>query len=87
VAELLLDLPISERPLPFKRLEHTFASLEEARAWLEDAEVTAPPSDRRWPIRIIEIDCSRLTNLSRLSAPLNPPELTKIVAIAQSLNS
>jgi hypothetical protein len=30
VAELLLDLPISERPPPFKRLEHTFTSLDEA---------------------------------------------------------
>ena len=47
VAELLLDLPISERPPPFKRLEHTFTSLEEVRAWLGDADVSAPPADRR----------------------------------------
>jgi hypothetical protein len=47
VAELLLDLPFSERPPPFKRLEHTFTSLDEARAWLGDAEVTASLPDRR----------------------------------------
>jgi hypothetical protein len=31
VKELLLDLPMGERPLPFKRLEHTFTSLESCR--------------------------------------------------------
>jgi hypothetical protein len=47
VAELLLDLPFSERRPPFKRLEHTFTSLDEAQAWLGNAEVTASLPDRR----------------------------------------
>ena len=47
VAELLLDLPIAERPAPFRRLEHTFSSLEEAMAWLGDPEIVEPPPDRR----------------------------------------
>lgn len=33
-AELLVDLPLGEMPAPFTAPEHTFASLEEARAWL-----------------------------------------------------
>jgi len=47
VAELLLDLPISERPPPFKRLEHTFSSFELARAWLGDPAIVEAPPDRR----------------------------------------
>jgi hypothetical protein len=38
-AELLDDLPPSQRPAPFTELEHQFASLEEARAWLGDAPI------------------------------------------------
>ena len=47
VAELLLDLPIAKRPPPFKRLEHTFSSLELARAWVGNPEVVDAPPDRR----------------------------------------
>ena len=47
VAELLLDLPIAERRPPFKRLEHTFSSLELARSWLGNPEVVDAPPDRR----------------------------------------
>ena len=32
--ELLVDLPPDERPAPFTRLEHRFATLENAREWL-----------------------------------------------------
>ena len=32
--ELLVDLPPDERPGPFTRLEHRFATLEDARQWL-----------------------------------------------------
>ncbi len=32
--ELLVDLPPDERPVPFTRLEHRFATLEDARQWL-----------------------------------------------------
>ncbi len=38
-AELLYDLPPSQRPAPFTELEHQFASLEEARTWLGDAPI------------------------------------------------
>jgi hypothetical protein len=38
-AELLVDLPPGERPIPFAETEHTFGSLEEARQWLGDAEI------------------------------------------------
>jgi hypothetical protein len=38
-AELLVDLPPEQRPAPFKGMEHTFVSLEEARQWLGDAEI------------------------------------------------
>jgi hypothetical protein len=47
VAELLLDLPIAERPVPFKRLEHTFSSFELARAWLGHPEVVEAPPGRQ----------------------------------------
>ena len=47
VAELLLDLPMGERPAPFKRLEHTFSSLEEAMAWLGGPEIVEQPPERR----------------------------------------
>jgi hypothetical protein len=47
VAELLLDLPIGERPAPFKRLEHSFTSLEEIREWLGDPEVADVYPGRR----------------------------------------
>jgi hypothetical protein len=45
-AELLVDLPPKERPIPFTEPEHTFGSLEEAREWLghpkiRDAQVRA----------------------------------------------
>ncbi len=39
-AELLTDLPPAERPAPFTDTEHQFASLEEARAWLGQPEIT-----------------------------------------------
>jgi hypothetical protein len=38
-AELLLDLPITQRPRPFQRTEHQFDSFEDARTWLGDPEV------------------------------------------------
>ena len=38
-AELLLDVPPEERPAPFTEAEHSFGSLEDARAWLGDAEI------------------------------------------------
>ncbi|MBL0408372.1 hypothetical protein JKG68_31360 [Microvirga aerilata] len=38
-AELLVDLPVGERPAPFTEMEHAFGSLEEARRWLGDAEI------------------------------------------------
>jgi hypothetical protein len=38
-AELLVDLPPEERPVPFTEAEHTFGSLEEARQWLGNAEI------------------------------------------------
>ncbi len=38
-AELLLDVPPEERPVPFREAEHSFGSLEDARAWLSDAEI------------------------------------------------
>jgi hypothetical protein len=47
VAELLLDLPTSKRPPPFKRPEHTFSSLTDARAWLGNPEIEDAPADRR----------------------------------------
>jgi hypothetical protein len=47
LAELLRDLPIGERPAPFKRLEHTFSSLDEALAWLGNPEIVDRPPDRR----------------------------------------
>jgi hypothetical protein len=33
-AELLEDLPRSERPPPFREIEHSFPSLEDLCAWL-----------------------------------------------------
>jgi hypothetical protein len=33
-AELLEDLPRSQRPSPFREIEHSFPSLEELCAWL-----------------------------------------------------
>ena len=44
-AELLLDLPPQEWPAPFTEPEHTFASLEEAQAWLGGAVVLPHGSD------------------------------------------
>ncbi len=38
-AELLVDVPSWKRPAPFTQVEHTFGSLEEARAWLGNAEI------------------------------------------------
>jgi hypothetical protein len=38
-AELLVDLPPEERPIPFAETEHTFGSLEEAREWLGHPEI------------------------------------------------
>ena len=37
--ELLQDLPLRERPAPFMNIEHSFASLDEARTWLGGAEI------------------------------------------------
>ncbi len=37
--ELLRDLPRQERPSPFTELEHSFASMDEARAWLGGAAI------------------------------------------------
>jgi len=37
--ELLENAPSSKRPPPFTQPEHSFASLEEARAWLGGAEI------------------------------------------------
>ncbi len=39
-AELLTDLPLSDRPAPFTELEHSFSSHEEASVWLEIKGVT-----------------------------------------------
>ena len=44
-AELLQDLPPQERPAPFTKLEHTFASLDEARAWLGGAAIVSLEPD------------------------------------------
>jgi hypothetical protein len=38
-AELLEDLPQTERPAPFTDIEHDFASLEEVCAWLGNPPV------------------------------------------------
>ena len=35
----LQDLPPQERPAPFMDIEHSFASLDEARTWLGGAKV------------------------------------------------
>ena len=40
--ELLADAPSEERPTPFSQVEHTFSSLEEARNWVDDAEIRDP---------------------------------------------
>ena len=42
--ELLQDLPPQERPAPFHDIEHSFASLDEARTWLGGAEVLSAQS-------------------------------------------
>jgi hypothetical protein len=42
-AELLLDLDQKDRPLPFSRLEHQFATFEEARDWLGNPEIANEP--------------------------------------------
>ena len=39
-AELLEDAHPRRRPAPFKWLEHTFSSLEEAQKWLGNAEIS-----------------------------------------------
>jgi hypothetical protein len=38
-AELLEDLSPDQRPAPFTKIEHIFASLEDLCAWLGDPEV------------------------------------------------
>jgi hypothetical protein len=38
-AELLVDLPLQERPFPFTEPEHVFTALEEASTWLGGAEM------------------------------------------------
>jgi hypothetical protein len=38
-AELLEDLPRSQRPAPFRHIEHDFSSLEEVCAWLDHPEI------------------------------------------------
>src|SRR5918997_2168116 len=42
-AELLLDLDQKDRPAPFRRLEHQFATFEEARNWLGNPEIASEP--------------------------------------------
>ncbi len=42
-AELLLDLDQKNRPSPFWRLEHHFATFEEARDWLGNPEISSEP--------------------------------------------
>src|SRR5918995_4301088 len=42
-AELLLDLDQKDRPPPFRRLEHQFATFEEARDWLGNPEIASEP--------------------------------------------
>jgi hypothetical protein len=42
-AELLLDLDQKDRPPPFRRLEHRFATFEEARNWLGNPEIARGP--------------------------------------------
>ena len=42
-AELLLDLDQKDRPPPFRRLEHQFATFEEARNWLGNPEIASEP--------------------------------------------
>ena len=37
--ELLQDLPPQERPAPFMHIEHSFALLDGAKAWLGGTEV------------------------------------------------
>ena len=44
-AELLENLPPLQRPTPFTEIEHSFASLEEARVWLEGALVLPSHAD------------------------------------------
>lgn len=44
-AELLIDLPLEERPAPFTEQEHQFGSLEEARAWLGDPVIQGEVHD------------------------------------------
>ena len=45
--EPLQDLPPQERPAPFMDIEHSFASLDEARTWLGGAEVLAQGPNAR----------------------------------------
>jgi hypothetical protein len=40
-AELLDDLPPTQRPQPFIEIEHRFDTLEEVLAWLGDAEIAS----------------------------------------------
>lgn len=40
-AELLIDRPPGERPVPFTETEHTFGSLDEAQRWLWSAKFQA----------------------------------------------
>jgi hypothetical protein len=46
-AELLVDLPLEERPAPFMEIEHTFKSLEEAQIWLGDADIDDERTESR----------------------------------------
>ncbi len=39
IVELLEDVPPERMPAPFRKLEHSFISLEEVRAWLGNAEI------------------------------------------------
>ena len=43
-AELLLDLAPQDRPAPFSKLAHEFASFEEAITWLGNPEVKGSAS-------------------------------------------
>lgn len=68
-AELLEDFPPGERPAPFMELEHTFASLEEARVWLGDAELIDARTESTYP-------SGELQDGTRLGRPSENPDRT-----------
>jgi hypothetical protein len=46
IAELLDDLPLEKRPLPFTMVEHPFRSFEDVRVWLAHPQVKPDPLSR-----------------------------------------